>query len=569
MGDATHQVTTRQTVRGRGMATSRASPSQNTTRAQVVIPPHVVIPIVFIPGIMGSNLKALWDIKYPSSGRVAAKAGAQVWNVDSSVSAAGWTIKTPAFRQIVLNKDAVEVDHGGRIERTTSRGNYVGHTPIARLPVELARKRGWGTVSCQFYGGFLDWLQRQLQIESAPRHQSSVLTELQRLVGQTPPGATKTVPPLTNEAIQKAGSFQFPVHAAGYNWLQSNLTSGRELANKIQREILPLYNQISGQRCTQVILVTHSMGGLVARAASQAASDSILGVIHGVMPGDGAAAFYKRLAAGFSSEGGGLMGAIQGYALGSTARDTTPVIAYNPGPLELAPNKLYNSGKPWLFIKDAGGKTLKALPDHGDPYIDIYAKTDVAWRALTPDWLNPARVSSVESATVQYLRTLAAAAEYHHQIGGKVHPQTYAHYSDDKQQKSWGTLSWRVEAGEMYTPPALAVGLAPATPQWIPNHRRNPGPPETWRFVGLPSGSTRSLRDAGGELQMSIVPSADSGDATVPAAASAAQVSGHEGSQLTCSHRPGYEHSASYSAAQVRHTVLDAIVRLIGPVSTT
>ncbi len=67
---------------------------------------------------------------------------------------------------------------------------------------------------------------------------------------------------------------------------------------------------------------------------------------------------------------------------------------------------------------------------------------------------------------------------------------------------------------------------------------------------------------------MTVMRSAEAGEATVLAAASGEQASKLEGCQLACAHNPGYEHSASYNAVVVRHTVLDAVVRLIQPVQT-
>src|SRR4051812_6269596 len=65
----------------------------------------------------------------------------------------------------------------------------------------------------------------------------------------------------------------------------------------------------SGYECNQVIVVTHSMGGLVGRALVHPdygnLQDKVLGIVHGVMPAIGAPAAYKRMRAGF--EDGGMM----------------------------------------------------------------------------------------------------------------------------------------------------------------------------------------------------------------------------------------------------------------------
>lgn len=554
MADSTRRISTQIGSDGRWFAKTHASPVGNQVRACVMAPASRVVPIVFVPGIMGSNLKAGLRVEHSSrAGTRVVAAGARIWNVDSATSLSGWLGKSPAYRQLVLNKDVVAVDDRGKLAPSS-------------IPVALAFKRGWGTVSWAFYGGFLDWLQAQLlDVHCAAGAPSATFSQLMRLIGTIPPGAPSGSTALKDADLRPLARLQFPVHAVGYNWLQSNLHSGDFLAERIRKDIIPSYHGIHGQHCEQVILVTHSMGGLVARAAAvhAKASDLILGVIHGVMPTDGAAAFYKRLAAGFGSEGGGLMGGVQSLVLGRTARETTPVIAYNPGPLELAPNKRYNGGKPWLFIKSADGKrVLKALPEKGDPYSEIYAPTDVAWRAVTPEWLNPAGLKAREEPEIQYLRTLGIAACCHTVIGGKSHSQTYAHYSADKTQMSWGSLSWRAECGEPYSRLAASGQVSMTSSRWLADHTRTPESPDAWRLQELPSTSVRFARDGIRLVRMTITTCVDAGDATVPATASAAQVASHEGCQLACSHDPGYEHSASYDAQVVRNTVLDAVIRL-------
>ena len=60
---------------------------------------------------------------------------------------------------------------------------------------------------------------------------------------------------------------RFPVYACGYNWLRSNLVSAKRLAERIDKVIKD--NNSKSSTCDQVILITHSMGGLVARACTE------------------------------------------------------------------------------------------------------------------------------------------------------------------------------------------------------------------------------------------------------------------------------------------------------------
>lgn len=61
------------------------------------------------------------------------------------------------------------------------------------------------------------------------------------------------------------------------------------------------------RECNKVIIVTHSMGGLVARSACvlHGAEGKVLGVIHGVQPSVGSPAAYWRMKAGFERPRGG------------------------------------------------------------------------------------------------------------------------------------------------------------------------------------------------------------------------------------------------------------------------
>ncbi|PPV02847.1 hypothetical protein XbrCFBP1976_21700, partial [Xanthomonas bromi] len=67
--------------------------SKLTDPVKLYLPSHRVVPIVFVPGIMGSNLKASRDISRPVRGGGTskdqdrlAKKGQRIWNIDSMTS---------------------------------------------------------------------------------------------------------------------------------------------------------------------------------------------------------------------------------------------------------------------------------------------------------------------------------------------------------------------------------------------------------------------------------------------------------------------------------------------------
>lgn len=165
---------------------------------------------------------------------------------------------------------------------------------------------------------------------------------------------------LIEKELLDASDHWFPVHAVGYNWLESNEQAGKYLAGKIEQFIAHYRKQ--GYSCDKAILVTHSMGGLVARAACHPkignAASKVLGVVHGVQPATGAATAYKRVHAGFEASLG--KDTLVAKVLGWTGADVTAVFANAPG----------------------------ALPK-ADPYQEIYRERDKWWRLICPEWIDP------------------------------------------------------------------------------------------------------------------------------------------------------------------------------------
>lgn len=166
--------------------------------------------------------------------------------------------------------------------------------------------------------------------------------------------------------------FVFPVYAHGYNWTDSNENGGRLLAQRIT-QVIDEARQVTGL-CEKVILITHSMGGLVARAASEmhGARGRILGIVHGVQPATGATAAYWRIKAGFEGD------KLPSGVLGNEGPDVCAILGNVPGGLQLLPTKHHrtNAGeRDWLrIVRD--GKVLMSLPQ-SDPYTEIYEQPAV------------------------------------------------------------------------------------------------------------------------------------------------------------------------------------------------
>lgn len=244
--------------------------------------------------------------------------------------------------------------------------------------------------------------------------------------------------------------YEFPVYACGYNWTGDAAVAGAKLMKRVD-EIIAEARKVTG-RCEKVILISHSMGGLVTRAASRLAGGEgkILGIVHGVQPAWGAAAAYWRIKAGF--EGGGITGRLTSRFLGSSAPHTTIILGNSIGGLELLPTRQYvlnNGARQWLTIVD--GAQVTRLPRNGDPYNEIYRvkaqcqkprsgapSTNTWWGLVDPALLAPGRgetgsgnalddlLGGAFDPWASYLGLLAQAENFHHALGTYTHPCTYS-----------------------------------------------------------------------------------------------------------------------------------------------
>ena len=319
-----------------------------------------------------------------------------VWNPD----AAGFMMNKylrakPEQRYDLLIKDPLEVMHDASKLQD-------------RHP--KAAKRGWGSVAWSFYGDLLC----SLQDWGTPL---KVLLDL-------------------------------PVYAFGYNWLKSNRESGILLRKAI----------LSIKSAQKVIIVTHSMGGLVARYAlggdgGEAIADKVLGVIHGAQPVHGAPVAYRRQIAGQEVDGFfNIFGMIGAKVLGADGPAVTAIFPHAPGALELLPSQNYrtNDGRrQWLHVQDPDNpKACVSYPQNGDPYEEIYLKSSHRdfWGMIHGDWFQPqsedvgaldrvlygaapVQPEDHRSLAMKLKKHLRSAREFHGRIGGYSHPRTVQYFS--------------------------------------------------------------------------------------------------------------------------------------------
>ena len=256
-------------------------------------PIRKVVPILFVPGIAGSNLRIKPDqraqvredleLKEPIPLPRPWAPPAWPWPLKKELEL--WKGFSPRFRQILLNHETTEVDSKGFLE-----GGTQGITPDD-LQSASQSFRGLASVNTTIYNGILSFLEalepwvnaRHKDAHSKPVEDLSATElpyHLQRLVpGSSFEGNLRELEKrgLGNCRIplataRKVCQYCLPVFAVGYNWLQSNRKSAADLLSAIKK-IIDLYNKAEaadGSRpftCRNVVLVTHSMGGLVARSA--------------------------------------------------------------------------------------------------------------------------------------------------------------------------------------------------------------------------------------------------------------------------------------------------------------
>lgn len=366
-----------------------------------------IIPIIFVPGIMGSRLK--------NKGT-----GENVWDPDRDIMIMlrkyGGFWNTPAQRKKMLIGKTFNPNHLDVNENDTKHNEKV-NTFLDPWRAD----RGWGGVFWGSYGNFLQKLQHQKwEKPEKSDNANDKNNHIKELIGKC---------------------FEFPVHAFGYNWTDTNFNAGVNLAKQIDK-IIAGYKK-KGRLCKHVILVSHSMGGLVCRSACSdkigKAKSNVLGVIHGVQPATGATAAYWRMKAGWERTGGA-KSTVSAWVLGTNGEEVTCILGNAPGGLELLPTRDYKNNKGesgWLRVPDREGR-IHSFPRNGNPYDEIYKiESNVFWRLINPDWLNPQdKKSKPVKPTEQtmtpwdgYIECINKAEIFHKKLETDCHKNTFQFYA--------------------------------------------------------------------------------------------------------------------------------------------
>lgn len=533
------------------------TPEEDKVAQKMLVPPPRVIPVVFIPGIMGSNLRL-------SAQRQAElkKANNIAWRPDHASELGNFTFSSAAERQLQLDPRQTVVDtyDGGSSptgsEKTSLARHAVGEVNVyfayrARSPLltndpptanpsyskaEKVRRRGWTEVFLSSYLPLLENCEKFLNSPIKARRWQTIVGKDPAEWGAVPSYGMTALTEAEHTAAMK-GCF-FPIHAMGYNWLQDNEQSAKKLSSRILALIAEYQN--ARFQCERVILLTHSMGGLIARAIVHpdigGLANQVLGIVHGVMPALGSPAAYKRMRSGFEQDT--LQSFVASFPLGHTGERVTAVLGNSAGGLQLLPSCGYGNG--WLQLRQ-NGLLFDTFPKHGDPYTEIYKASNRWYGLLKEEWLNPAKDARAGLQRTHAL--LDVAKRFHERISQTYHAQTYAHYGADSGRPSWESITWNV-TGQFNTHELNCLQIAEDDGQGKLS-------------LQCTANDAKAMKAA---APTKLGPSTGAGDQTVPIRSSDHQLF-HKG---LCGvfRQIGYEHQASFCHQMVVDATLYSIVRI-------
>lgn len=531
---------------------SSLTPEAIKTRGAIPIPSHKVIPVIMVPGIMGTNLRA--NTKKTEKQNEELPPGASAWAPPNGVKAGlnealTWENRDSAQRQRILDGDTVEVDGSGKIEMPDDDS--------AGSAGKSMRNRWWGELHWDSYGELLVDLHRNLNKtfknsilgNRIPNSHWEDIIEFDKSKW-----SVADMPGLTEPQLEKFAQFQYPVYACGYNWIQSNERSAERLKSRIEA-VIKFWTDRKYD-CKQVILVTHSMGGLVARACAKQIPQQILGIVHGVMPALGAPLAYRRIACGTESTAPG-KGPIDSLAMekfadiaGNTTERTTPVMATACGALELLPNHLYPG--PWLFAsaRQLDGTIKDLVPlSSSNPY-DLYRDTRVWFRLINPELADPAKKYKRQEGGVEAAiqKAVTQAEKFHMKmLDTYYHPNTYAYFGADANEMSFGTFRW-ISDNEY----ARTKECGPIIPIGMPT-------PTTW------TGGARAIRFPAYSIAKNEGLLFSPSEQDVPGDGTVSQQSGAgpEGRVKRIFRTTGYNHQGSYKNESMLKLTHHLIVQIV------
>lgn len=451
------------TVPGKGVPANR--------RQAGVTKSITVIPVIFIPGIAGTNL----GIKDESKETVA---DALKWRTKGSIPNPWkppngllegkklidlWNNFGPRERQVLLNPLTTKAENHGFLELPP------GKCPLRPTTKEGKDYRGWNSLHQSSYEYILqkleiifnplipyhelkeavDPLDQLLPFEATILSSESIFNNIHF---DTPNGQEKFK--LNLNEIREVFQVSLPIFAYGYNWLESSIDSASKLLPLIDK-IINQFNAAEPKgrfKCSKVILVTHSMGGLVGRAAiGLDKRKTIIGSVHTVMPFAGTPLAYRRLIAGTEDQIPKEAKHFRFYRngltvlLGRNQEETNAIMANSAGCLQLLPSVGY--GSCWMkFIKGNlkhHGRIIDYLPK-SDPYREIYRKKNIWYCPVQPEYVDPAGMFELNRAKgwQNYIECLDKALCLHELIASTTDSASYSIYGWNDQPTTFSNIHW-------------------------------------------------------------------------------------------------------------------------------
>lgn len=590
--------------------------TDDTVRYDVKVPPGKVIPVIFLPGVMGSNLRLTaarqHELGLPDN-RSWRPEDIGKGGVISGTGFGGWYKNaTPAQRQLILDQNETEVEYyhyteskdrfdpegavtkasdvrhqnvpdglaaipplmtSIRPQKKSSKASPAAKQSTGTTVAQIARWRGWSEVLfAGSYGGMLqiaeyfmnnillqEKIARPWNVDTTAYYGGDVTNmshpDVSMLLRQSPKAfGAKDGPAITDADLMKIAPCWYPVHAMGYNFIKSNGESAVVIADRI-RGLVAGYKK-RGFKCDEVIIVTHSMGGLLSRALIHPSYGNmlndknvkVLGIYHNVMPTIGAAGAYKRMRFGFQ-ETWGLAAHYEAKVLGRNGENATAILANAPAPLEMMPGAAYGSN--WLKIVDVYGDLMYSWPSlTGTALNDIYLKPEKAWwRLINPLWVNPGNVAKKDGGgVVNVYARLKNASKFLNSIETTFHPVTYASFCASPEFATYGEVVFKI---------TNVVGN-----KLDGTGHRVPWPAaDTWVLLTDNKEDELTVQAGHCVITLKLQPSKAPGDGTVPADRSAQHIKGmlFEHGKVKSK---GYEHQNSYADSQVLTSLLYSIVQI-------
>ena len=298
-----------------------------------------IIPIMFLPGIMGTRLQKNKKIKGTKKDKEKKET---IWDPDNRLFMARLAVMSSTAKRDLLG-----------ITNTPNAESITDPVDSKRYTAEQVY-RNYAAVAADFYEAFLKTLETKLNNPEAPQSVQDL------------------------EII-------YPVYVCPYDWR-------KDITDIAGKEVKDVYDTIKKEQETgEMIIITHSMGGLVARKFlkdNKEIAGKIKGVIHGVQPAAGAVQFYAYFKCGTQNvlDGNSLKDKVLKKILGRKKRDFAGLCCDIPGAIELAPTS--NLGEHQWLSWDAELEQKYGIEVQKDKIFSCYEDKSGILGLTAPDFDN-------------------------------------------------------------------------------------------------------------------------------------------------------------------------------------